>query len=126
MALGNIMGPIRDVLLLTAWLAGAGAAVWAFPVPAYGSNFTAFAEDEDVCRQAGAVAIKGATGPTAAQRYDAAHGQCMAVHGRMRMMDTYRNAAPPAYADPRSLGYPDAFTSIPYATPGYGYDGFSD
>ena len=33
----------------------------------------------------------------------------------------------PAYRDsnPHTFEYPDAFFSVPYATPGYGYDGFS-
>ena len=122
------MSSTRKILLVAACLMGSSAAVLKLASPAYGSDFTEFAEDEDVCRQAGTAAIKEATGATAAQRYDFAHGRCMAAHGRMRMMDAYRNAAPPdAYpsGNPDSFDYPDAFYSIPYGTPGYGYDGFS-
>jgi hypothetical protein len=96
--------------------------------PAHASDFTAFAEDEDACRRVGAAAIKDASGPAAAGRYDFAHRQCMVAHGTMRQMEAYRNAAPDsAYpaGNPHSFEYPDAFYSIPYATPGYGYDGFS-
>jgi hypothetical protein len=121
------MGSLRLGLLVAACLLGSGAAVADLARPAHASDFTAFAEDEDLCRQAGTAAINGATGRMAAQRYDVAHGRCMATHGRMRMMDAYRNAVPPAYpiGNPHSFDYPDAFYSIPYATPGYGYDGFS-
>ncbi len=124
----NSMRLTGKILLLAACLVGCVAGVAKLARPAYGSDFTAFAEDEDVCRQAGAAAIKGATGPLAAQRYDVAYGRCMAAQGRMRMMDAYRNAAPPAApypVGPDNSDYPDAFYGIPYATPGYGYDGFS-
>ena len=116
------------ILLSAVCLVGFGAAVAELSRPAYGSDFTRFAEDEDACRQAGIAAIQGASGPTAAQRYDFARGQCMVARGRTRMMDAYRNAAPPfAYpsGNPDSFDYPGAFYGIPYATPGYGYDGFS-
>ena len=125
---GNNMSHSRKTFLLGAFLVGFGAAVAKLSSPAHGSDFTAFAEDEDVCRQAGTKAIQGASGPEAAQRYDVAHGQCMVAHGRMRMIDAYRNAtlreAYP-FGNPDSFDYPDAFYGIPYATPGYGYDGFS-
>lgn len=122
------MFPTRKILLVAACLLGSGGGVLKFASPAYGSDFTQFAEDEDVCRQAGTAAINQATGATAAQRYDFAHGQCMAAHGRRRMMDAYRNAAPPSFyptGNPDSFDYPGALYSIPYGTPGYGYDGFS-
>ena len=96
--------------------------------PAFGGGFTTFAEDENVCRSAGAAAIKGAAGPSAAQRYDYAHARCMIAHGRMRQMDAFRNGGPGGpygAGNPHSFEYPDAFYSIPYATPGYGYNGFS-
>jgi hypothetical protein len=123
------MYPTRKTLVLAACLVASGATVSKLARPAFGSDFTAFEEDEDVCRQAGAAAIDGATGPNAAERYDVAHGRCMAAHGRHRMMEAYRNAAPAEgpypVGNPHSFEYPDAFYSIPYATPGYGYDGFS-
>ncbi len=98
-----------------------------FAPAAYGGGFAAYAEDEDVCRRAGAAAIQGATGPAAAQRYDVAHGRCMMAHGRLRQMGGAVDDGPPgpAYPNVHSSEYPDAFYSIPYATPGYGYDGFS-
>jgi hypothetical protein len=92
---------------------------------AHAGDFAAFGEDEDVCRRVGAEAIKGASGPAAAQRYDYAHWQCMVAHGRMRQMGAYPYGPPPGTGNPHSFDYPDAFYSIPYATPGYGYDGFS-
>jgi hypothetical protein len=121
------MNATEKCLLAAASLAASVAAALTLAPPAHASNFTAFAEDEDICRQAGAAAINGASGPTAAQRYDFAHGTCMATHLRRRMMQAYRNAAPPPapFGNPHSFEYPDAFYSIPYATPGYGYDGFS-
>ena len=97
--------------------------------PAYGSDFTSFAEDENVCRQAGAEAIKGAAGPEAAHRYDMAHWRCMAAHGQARQMRAYQDDGPPRPGDftgrPDNSDFPDAYYSVPYATPGYGYDGFS-
>ena len=95
---------------------------------ALASGFTSFAEDEDVCRHVGELAIKGESGPSAAHRYDDAHARCMQARGQQRMMDAYSgaaNGAGPRTGNPLSFGYPDAFYSIPYATPGYGYDGFS-
>ena len=90
-------------------------------------DFATYAEDEDACRRVGAVAIRGATGPQAAQRYDAAHGRCMMARGRMRFMDEAGPPGPPgpAYPNVHGYGFPDAYYSVPYATPGYGYDGFS-
>ena len=106
------------------------AAVAAFSLHhAAASPFTSFAEDENTCRQAATSAIRNATGPQAAQRYDMAHYRCMVAHGRMRQMDSYRQAQPQPEdfrpANPHSFDYPDAYFSVPYATPGYGYDGFS-
>ena len=108
----------RQTLLVTACLRGLAAQ------RAQASGFTAFAEDEDVCRKAGAAAINGASGPTAAQRYDTTYGRCMAAHIRMRQM---AGPSGPDYpvGNPHGFEYPDAFYSVPYATPGYGYDGFS-
>ena len=94
---------------------------------ARGSGFSDFAADEDDCRGVGTAAIQGGSGPTAAQRYDYAYRRCMAVHGRMRRIGAAQadpQAGGPA-GNPHSFEYPDAFYSIPYATPGYGYDGFS-
>ncbi len=117
------------LLLLAASLTGLGVAAIDTARYAHASGFTAFAEDEDVCRKAGAAAIGGAAGPTAAQRYDFAYRRCMAVHGRMRLMGAYGQGGPGPggypVGNPHSFEYPDAFYSIPYATPGYGYDGFS-
>jgi len=119
------VGPLMS---FTRTMLPVAACLLALTSQAHASDFTAFAEDEDACRQAGTAAIKDASGPEAAQRYDFAHFQCMVAHFRMRQMEAYRNAAPDgAYqaGNPNSFGYPDAFYSIPYATPGYGYDGFS-
>jgi hypothetical protein len=120
------MSSPQKIRCLAACLLAAAAAA-NLARPAHASDFTAFAEDEDVCRQAGTAAIKGADGPTAAQHYDVAYGKCMTAHGRLRMMEAYRKATQPPYptGNPHSFDYPDAFYSIPYATPGYGYDGFS-
>ena len=92
---------------------------------AFASDFTAFAEDENVCRSAGAKAIDGASGPSAAHRYDLVYGRCMVAHGRRRQVDSMQQDGGYAAGGPGSFAYPDAFYSIPYATPGYGYDGFS-
>ncbi len=94
--------------------------------PAFGSGgFTAFAEDEDVCRQVGAAAIQGASGPTAAHRYDGAYRGCMFAHGRDRQMRDYADQAEYGIPGKPNGDFPDAYYSVPYATPGYGYDGFS-
>ena len=112
-------------LLAAACLLVAPAVTRHLICPAYGSGFTAFADDEEVCRRAGTAAIADSSGPSAAQRYDSAYRRCMAAHGRARQMNAYPQDA---YHDGSLHGfeYPDAFYSIPYATPGYGYDGFSD
>ena len=116
--------------LVSACLIGLGVSATHFARPAYGSGFTDFAEDETVCRQAGTAAINGGSGAVAAKRYDFAYQRCMMAHGQMRQMDAYRQDGPygPGYpvGNPHSFEYPDAFYSVPYATPGYGYDGFSD
>ncbi len=123
------MTTTRQALLITACLLGAGMSAASLARPAYAQNFSTFAEDEDVCRQAGTAAIQGASGPAAAKRYDLAHWRCMVEHARMRQMDAYQNAAPPGPGSfagrPDNFDYPDAYYAIPYATPGYGYDGFS-
>ncbi len=122
------MSNCRKILLAAACLLGAGVSATRLCAPAYAGDFATYAEDEDACRHAGAAAIQGASGPAAAQRYDIAHGRCMVAHGRMRQMGDARDDAPPggpAYPNVHSFGYPDAFYSVPYATPGYGYDGFS-
>jgi hypothetical protein len=119
------MAVIRKVFLVAAGLLAVGVSASKLASPAYGSDFTAFAEDEDVCRAVGAAAIKGASGPSAARRYDVAHGQCMAARGRMRWMGGYQGGGVYPGADRHSYDFPDAFYSSPYATPGYGYDGFS-
>ncbi len=121
------MSIARTLLLSAACLLGTGVSAARFSRPAYAGDFATYAEDEDVCRRAGAAAIQGASGPAAAQRYDIAHGRCMMAHGRMRQMGDGLDGGPPgpAYPNVHGFGYPDAFYSIPYATPGYGYDGFS-
>jgi hypothetical protein len=109
-------------LLLTALLAVTP------PLTAHASPFTDFADDENVCRQAGAHAIAGAIGPQAAQRYDYAYNTCMAAHIHARQRGAYL-AGPPIpperLGNPHTAEFPDAYYSVPYATPGYGYDGFS-
>ncbi len=117
----------RQTLFLAAACLGSTLSAAGLPRPAHAGDFATYAEDEDVCRRAGAAAIQGASGPAAAQRYDVAHGRCMMAHGRMRMMGDERQGGPPgpAYPNVHGYGYPDAFYSVPYATPGYGYDGFS-
>jgi hypothetical protein len=100
----------------------------AAPLSAAATPFTDFADDENACRQAGAQAIADATGPQAAQRYDYAYNTCMAAHIRARQRGAYR-AGPPIpperLGNPHTAEFPDAYYGIPYATPGYGYDGFS-
>ena len=119
------MSDKRKTILLVAGLLCAGACTLQLARPALASEFTTFAADEDVCRRVGAAAIQGATGPSAVQRYDYAHAKCMMAHSRMRQFGA--DNGPPGYSagNPHSFEYPDAFYSIPYATPGYGYDGFS-
>ena len=95
-------------------------------MPAYGADFATYGEDEDACRRAGAAAIKGTSGPAAAQRYDVAHGRCMAAHWRMRQFGGGPPTdGPPDAGNVHGFEFPDAYYSVPYATPGYGYDGFS-
>jgi hypothetical protein len=119
----------RKTLLVTLCLLGMAISVARIARPAYASDFTAFADDEDACRKVGTAAIGAASGPAAARLYDVAHYRCMVTHVRMRQMEAYRQATPPtddpSRGNPHSFDYPDAFYSIPYATPGYGYDGFS-
>jgi len=116
----------RNIMIVVACVLGAGITAAYLARSAYGSEFTAFAEDENVCRKVGAGAIGGVSGPIAAQHYDLAYRRCMAAHGRMRQMRAFRDAGPSGgpIGNPHSFEYPDAFYSIPYATPGYGYDGF--
>ena len=119
------MSSTRTLLLVTACLLGAALKPAG---PAHASGFADFAADEDTCRRVGAAAIKGGAGPEAAQRYDFAYRRCMAYHGGQRQMGAYAAGPPgPGYRDsnPHTFEYPDAFYSVPYATPGYGYDGFS-
>jgi hypothetical protein len=108
--------------LLTAALILTAAA---HPRPAKAGGFTAFAEDEDACRHAGAAAINGVTGPTAAQRYDSTYQRCMFFHIRQRQIGAYADHAPPSPYNVDRSQFPDAYYSVPYAAPGYGYDGFS-
>jgi len=91
--------------------------------PAQASGFTAFTEDEEVCRRVGTAAIGDAVGPAAARRYDFATQRCMFAHIRRRQMGAAHPPEPPAASN--TVGFPDAYFAIPYATPGYGYDGFS-
>ncbi len=115
---------IRRTVLIAACLVGGAYATRAV-APAYGSDFTNFADDEDACRKVGADAIKGASGPEAAHRYDVAHWRCMAAHGQQRQMDRAEQPPPWFSGRPDNSDFPDAYYAIPYATPGYGYDGFS-
>jgi hypothetical protein len=96
---------------------------------AHASPFTDFADDENACRQIGAQAIAGAAGPKAAQRYDYAYNTCMAAHVRARQLGAIQAGAgpipPERLGNPHTAEFPDAYYSLPYATPGYGYDGFS-
>ncbi len=117
------------ILVGLAWLVAFATPAAYFARSAYGSDFSAFSDDESVCSRLGGAAIKGAADGLAAQRYDTAYRRCMAMHLRTRQMEAYRQGGP--YSDaypagnPHSFDYPDAFYSVPYATPGYGYDGFS-
>ena len=123
------MPTLRTTLLAAACLLGAGVTATPLVAPAYGQDFARYGQDEDTCSKVGAAAIRSASGPAAAQRYDMAHGRCMAAHGRMRQFGGGPDGSPPGtpYApNVHSFEYPDAFYSVPYATPGYGYDGFSD
>ncbi len=97
----------------------------AIALPAHASGFTDFADDENACRHAGTAAIAGATGATAAHRYDAAYQRCMFNHVRARHFAGAADRPPFAPPLPPDGHFPDAYYSVPYATPGYGYDGFS-
>jgi hypothetical protein len=119
------MAPTRITLLTAASLLALGFSATKLAHRAHASDFSAFGEDEDTCRRVATAAINGASGPTAAQRYDYAHWQCMVAHARKRQMGGYPYGPPPDLGNPHSFDYPDAFYSVPYATPGYGYDGFS-
>ena len=123
------MVPGSKTLLGLTWLVALAAPTTYFARPAYGSDFSAFSDDEGVCSRLGGAAIKGAAGGLAAQRYDAAYRRCMATRMQTRQMQAYRQGG--AYGgaypggNPHGFEYPDAFYSVPYATPGYGYDGFA-
>jgi hypothetical protein len=101
-----------------------------FAMPGPGGNFAAFGEDEDICRKAGGAAIQpdAGSGESAARQYDAAYQRCMFEHGQDRQMRAFYGDpanSPQPRTNLHGLGYPDAFYSVPYGTPGYGYDGFS-
>jgi hypothetical protein len=101
-----------------------------FAVAGTQPGFTAFGEDEEACRHAGEAAINaGASDANAAHQYDYAYQRCMFDHGQARQRAYWTNNTQDNGPYPRenlhSFEYPDAFYSIPYATPGYGYDGFS-
>jgi hypothetical protein len=129
------MPTIRITILTAACLLAGCVAPGPPPLapPGAGGNFAAFGQDEDACRQAGAAAIQAApadTTDTPARRYDFAYRQCMVMHGQMRQMGSFSGTvaagAPPYRRDnPHGFEFPDAFFSVPYGTPGYGYDGFS-
>ncbi len=131
------MSNIRMSFLLSAALLGGCVAPPPMPLGVAGGppSFAAFGEDEDACRREGTEAIQAgadaqdAGGPAAARRYDYAYQRCMFIHGRNRQMQAAARAAPPDASAERenlhSFDQPDAFYSVPYATPGYGYDGFS-
>ena len=125
---------------LCLFLAISLAACTADPIgpPGAGGNFAAFGQDENTCRTAGTAAINappppaqaGAQPVTPAQKYDYAYQTCMISQILARQRGAYANNAPQGPAPyPRpyrpNAEFPDAFYSIPYATPGYGYDGFS-
>ncbi len=120
----NIMSATRRTLLALATVLAAAH----LARPAQASGFADFAADEDTCRRAGTAAINGGSGPSAAQRYDFTYRRCMASHGMQRQMGAYADGPPGPLGyhngNPHSFEYPDAFYSVPYATPGYGYDGF--
>ena len=118
------MSLLHKPFLAVVGLLSAGLTVMPVVRSAHASDFTAFAADEDVCRRAGAEAIGTASGPSAASRYDMAYRRCMAMQGRRRQMGAYADGAGPV-GNPHGFEFPAAFYSIPYATPGYGYDGFS-
>ncbi len=126
---------IRAPLLLSAALLCGCAAPAAMPLVMAGGapSFAQFGEDENFCRQVGAAAAQVAPGTqadeaAAAHRYDDSYQRCMFEHGRSRMMAHMAGRDPsddPTHANVHSFEYPDAFYSVPYGTPGYGYDGFS-
>ncbi len=124
---------MRPAVLLTTTLLWGCAAPSPMPIAMAGGapSFAQFGEDENVCRQAGAAAVRATPDQDeagAANRYDYAYQRCMFAHGRMRLMDHMAGNDPaddPSHANVHSFEYPDAFYSVPYATPGYGYDGFS-
>jgi hypothetical protein len=118
------------ILLGTTLLAGCALPPPPMAPPGVGGNFAAFGEDEDVCRKAGAAALGSAADPDAdaaanAHRYDYAYQRCMFMHGQARQMRAMTADDPGPGGNVHSFEYPDAFYSIPYATRGYGYDGFS-
>ncbi len=108
------------------------------PGPGFGGNFADFGQDENTCRKVGAAAIQAAdqqaspdkAAANASYRYDTAYRNCMVGKGQARRMGSLDGdgQADPPYrrSNPHSFDFPDAYYSIPYATPGYGYDGFSE
>ena len=127
------MTSFRTTILLSAALLAGCEEPAPMPLPMAGGapTFAQFGEDENVCRQSGAAAVRvtpDSDEAAAAHRYDYAYQRCMFEHGRRRQMDHMAGNDPaddPTHANVHSFEYPDAFYSIPYATPGYGYDGFS-
>ena len=124
--------PIKPALILAAAALLAGCALPPPPMspPGAGGNFAAFGEDENMCRKAGEAAIAPASAPdtdeaASAHRYDYAYQRCMFLHGQARQLRAMTADDPGPAGNVHSFEYPDAFYSIPYDTPGYGYDGFS-
>lgn len=115
-------------ILVTSCLLWSGVFIVRIGCPAYGSDFTAFAEAEEICRKVGTQSIDGASGPSAARHYDFAYRQCMVAQSRIRQSGATPPGIPPAgsgtIGNSGNFEYPNAFYAIPYATPGYGYDGF--
>ncbi len=116
------------LLLGTALLAGCALPPPPLAPPGLGGSFAFFGEDEDICRKEGQAALAAsanADAPTNARRYDYAYQRCMFLHGQARQMRALAADAPGPVGNVHSFEYPDAFYSVPYGTPGYGYDGFS-
>jgi len=117
-------------LLGSAILGGCALPPPPMAAPGIGGSFAAFGEDENACRKAGEAALSAPASPDAdaaanAHRYDYAYQRCMFMHGQARQMRAISADDPGPGGNLHSFEYPDAFYSIPYDTPGYGYDGCS-
>jgi hypothetical protein len=122
--------PFKPALILACITLLAGCALPPAPMapPGAGGNFAAFGEDENECRKAGEAAIvapAGSDADAAAHAHRYAYQRCMFMHGQARQMRAMTADDPGPAGNVHSFEYPDAFYSVPYDTPGYGYDGFS-